>query len=67
VSGHAQKQGRQLSVDHMVTLVWEGATMFIYIITLTGKKLKLDVDPDETTDHVKTRIQDKEGFPPGKQ
>ncbi|KAG6470859.1 hypothetical protein ZIOFF_071939 [Zingiber officinale] len=50
------------STLHLVLRLRGG--MMIKVKTLTGKEIEIDIEPTDTIDRIKERVEEKEGIPP---
>ncbi len=53
-------------VDQHTTPTHRGGIM-IKVKTLTGKEIEIDIEPTDTIERIKERVEEKEGIPPVQQ
>ena len=67
-SSHVPAQGGKVRVlTSIITydnLVFACCSPQIKVKTLTGKEIEIDIEPTDTIERIKERVEEKEGIPP---
>ncbi|GLT90985.1 hypothetical protein SLE2022_088960 [Rubroshorea leprosula] len=51
------------STLHLVLRLRGGTMIKVIVKTLTGKEIEIDIEPTDTIDRIKKRVEEKEGIP----